>query len=111
MWLPRALAYGCSYKTFWRLNPHKLESFRKAHELELKEQAEMQDSFAWLIGTYTSEAMGMWLGKNHNPYPSRPRGLEKTESAKSGRGEMSDGAKFAAFAAAHRQEVRKHRGK
>lgn len=71
----------------------------------------MQDSFAWLIGTYTSEAMGMWLGKNHNPYPSRPRGLEKTEPAKSGRGEMSDGAKFAAFAAAHRQEVRKHRGK
>lgn len=77
--------------------------------MELKERAEMQDYFAWLIGAYTSQAIGMWLGKNHNPYPSQPRSMDKAESAKSETEGMSDGARFAAFVAEHRQKIRERK--
>lgn len=70
----------------------------------------MQDSLAWLIGSYTAEVMGMFWGKDHTPYPVRPRGSKETAPAEHGE-KMSDGARFAAFASAHRRQIQERRKK
>ena len=71
----------------------------------------MQNNFAWLIGTYMVDAMGVWWSKNHRAYPSEPRNNSDVKEITPGmKGEvMSDGAKFAAFAMLHNQQMRKQR--
>lgn len=72
----------------------------------------MQDIFAWQIGSYTLNAMGAWLGKNHRPYPDQPRGMAQTEvNVPANAGSMSDGARFAAFAVEHRRRIREGKSK
>lgn len=65
----------------------------------------MMDYMAWLVGTYTVEAMGVWWGKDHNPYPETPRGANSGKAAPDGE-VMSDGAKFAAFVVEHNKKIR-----
>lgn len=65
----------------------------------------MMDYIAWLVGTYTVEAMGVWWGKDHRPYPETPRGANGEKSAPDGEA-MSDGAKFAAFVIEHNKKRR-----
>ena len=77
--------------------------------MEEKEKANTLDRLSWLIGTYMIDAMGVWWGKNSNPYPSQPRSMNNTTN-KAPNGEvMTDGAKFAAFAAAHNKQIRERR--
>lgn len=105
--------YGCPYELFKHLNPAKLEPWRKARELETKNKAEMIDYAAWRFGIYTTHAYGVWLGKNHS-YPERPIGQEERDDRvpPPGKGEaMTDGARFAAFAAAHRRSLREKKEK
>ncbi len=108
MWLPNALRYGVPYELFFKLNPKKLEPFRRAKEIDAKEKVKYLDMLAWLIGTYTMDAMGAWWGKNHVDFPNEPRGMEKKHG---GKDEMTDGARFAAFAAEHRRKVMEKRKK
>lgn len=103
--MPYALLYGVPYETFGHLNPRKLEPFRKAKELEAEEKAKMMDYMAWLVGTYTVDAMGVWWGTNHNPYPETPRGTNSKAAPPDGE-VMSDGAKFAAFVIEHNKKIR-----
>lgn len=66
----------------------------------------MMDYMAWLVGTYTFEAMGAWWGKNHNPYPETPRGSNSDKAAPPDGEVMTDGAKFAAFVVEHNKKIR-----
>lgn len=66
----------------------------------------MMDYMAWLVGTYTVEAMGVWWGKNHNHYPETPRGANSDKTAPPDGEAMSDGAKFAAFVIEHNKKIR-----
>ena len=107
MWLPYALSYGCSYELFWHLNPRKLEPFRKKREIEAKQWYDDLDILAWRIGYYDAQAMGLWWGKN-NTYPESPLGRSEDDGRVPPPGKggpMSDGAKFAAFAVAHRKTI------
>lgn len=112
---------GCGYELFWRLNPKKLESFYEAYSLKIKEQITMQDSFAWLQGTYVREALMDAVSGKCN-YPKRPRGLndddefyyenqnQNTESD-GPRGKMTDGQKFALFMVKHNKALSEKRGR
>ena len=101
--------YGCPYELFWTLNPVKLEPWRKKRELEAIEQSEIIDFFSWRIGYYTTQAMGVWWGKNIS-YPEKPEGREEDGVPPPGKGEvMTDGARFKAFALAHRKAIEKKR--
>jgi len=102
--------YGCPYELFWTLNPAKLDPWRRKHELEAEQQADIIDFLAWRIGLYDTQAMGVWWGHG-NTYPQEPLGREKDDRIPPpGKGEeMSDGAKFMAFAVAHRQAIKKKR--
>ena len=111
IWLPYALMYGCPYELFWTLNPTKLEPWRKKKEYEDKQRAEVIDFFAWRIGYYNVQAMGVWWGKN-SPYPQKPEGRGDDRVPPPNKGEvMTDGARFRAFAVAHNQALKKKREK
>lgn len=121
--LPNALNCGCGYELFWTLNPKKLESFFEAYRLKIKEQITMQDSFAWLQGTYVREAL-MDAVRGKNNYPRQPRGLnnddefyydndnqnQATENIKP-HGKISDGQKFALFMVKHNKALSAKRAK
>lgn len=71
------------------------------------------DFFAWRIGYYDAHAMGLWWGKNAT-YPEQPEGRKSEDDRVPPPGKggpMSDGAKFAAFAAAHRRTIKERRKK
>ena len=71
------------------------------------------DFFAWRIGYYDAHAMGLWWGKNAT-YPEQPEGHKPEDNRVPPPGKggpMSDGAKFAAFAAAHRRTIAERRKK
>ena len=100
------MAYGCPYELFWKLNPAKLEPWRKKREIEAKDQADVIDFLAWRIGYYNAQAMGIWWGSN-NTYPESPEGREDNRVPPPGKGEvMTDGARFRAFAMAHNRALR-----
>ena len=105
--------YGCPYEVFWHLNPKKLEPFQKKREIEAKQQYDDMDFLAWRIGYYEARAMGLWWGKN-GEYPDQPEGRkdvdDRTPPPGKG-GPMSDGAKFAAFAAAHTRAIEERKRK
>lgn len=100
--------YGVSYETFWRLNPKKLEPFQIKREKEAKEQVTARDTLAWTVGSYVVDAMAIFLGKNAPAYPSQPRSMNSTDNAPPGE-KMTDGARFAAFAAEHNKQMRQRR--
>jgi len=107
------LSYGCPYELFWHLNPRKLEPFRKKREIEAKQLYDDLDFLAWRIGYYDTHAMGVWWGKNAT-YPDKPSGRIEDDGRTPPPGKggpMSDGAKFAAFAAAHRRTIAERRKK
>ncbi len=106
MWLPNALNYGVPYELFFKLNPTRLEPFRKAKELGIEERQRYIDILAWSVGTYTMEALAAWWGKRGHEYPEIPRALKDTHKPEGG---MTDGDRFAAFAAAHRRAVMERR--
>lgn len=58
---------GVPYELFWKLNPKKLESFEKAHDLKLKHDNES----AWLNGFYGAMAIASCLSKKAK-YPTKP---------------------------------------
>lgn len=109
---------GCSYELFWRLNPRKLKAFYKARELKIKEEMNLQDEFAWLIGGYVRKSIASVM-KNSYSYPSRPLGFgdednlpEDTDKhpAKSGRKDrLTDGQRFALFMVKHNKALEKQR--
>lgn len=106
--------YGVPYEVFWHLNPRKLEPFREKKALEEKEKVRMLDRLAWLIGSYSIDAMGVWWGKNSKSYPEQPRSFSNSleHALGEGKGEvMSDGARFAAFAMAHNKQIKERRKK
>jgi hypothetical protein len=94
-----------SYETFWGLNPRKLEPFQKKRELEVKERAIALDNLAWSVGSYVLDAMAVFLSKTHPTYPEEPRSMNSTPNAPKGE-KMTDGARFAAFAAEHNKQMR-----
>ena len=105
MWLPNALLYGVPYEVFWKLNPKRLEPFQLKREKELKEKAISLDNLAWNVGSYVVEAMAVFFGKGNPSYPTQPRSVDTANEAPPGE-EMTDGARFAAFAAEHNRQIR-----
>lgn len=97
-----------SYETFWKLNPRKLEPFQKKRELEVKEKATTLDELAWSVGSYVLDAMAVFWSRQHTQYPAEPRSMNSTKNAPPGE-EMSDGARFAAFAAEHNKQMRQRK--
>jgi len=99
------MLYGAPYELFWHLNPTKLEPFKKAYLLRKKEESRLQDMYGWLYGRYVMDAIGAAFSKDYS-YPETPRGATKEKNNKQ---VMSDGAKFAAFALAHRKALEEKR--
>lgn len=96
------MLYGVPYELFWHLNPTKLEPFKKAYLLSKKEEARLQDVYGWVYGRYVMEAIGAAFSKEYS-YPESPRSAMK--SNENNKQVMSDGARFAAFALAHRKAL------
>lgn len=84
----------------------RLEPFQKKRELEVKEKAATLDNLAWSVGSYVMDALAVFWGKNSPSYPDKPRSMNSTENAPAGE-KMTDGAKFAAFAAEHNKQKRR----
>ena len=99
------MLYGVSYELFWHLNPTKLEPFKESNLLKKKEEARLQDMYGWVYGRYVMDAIGAAFSKDYS-YPEMPRGATQNKGNKQ---VMSDGAKFAAFALAHRKALEKKR--
>lgn len=97
-----------SYETFWGLNPSKLEPFEKKRELEVKEKATALDNLAWSVGSYVLDAMAAFWAKSHPEYPKEPRSMNSIPNASKGE-RMTDGARFAAFAAEHNKQMRQRK--
>lgn len=92
---------------FWHLNPRTLEPWRIKKEIEDKQHYEDLDFLAWRIGHYNAIGIATCFSRNIS-YPERPDGLQESE----GKGEvMTDGARFAAFAAAHRRAIAQRKQK
>jgi hypothetical protein len=121
--LPIAMNCGCSYELFWRLNPHKLQVFFEAKRKKTKEDVQMQDFFAWLLGTYVKDAFLSSINKNSS-YPRSPRGLnqddnfyynqnqeDKDDESRSPNRNMSDGQRFALFMVKHNKVLEAKRAK
>lgn len=117
--LPNAMNCGCGYELFWRLNPHKLQVFFEAKKQKIKEDAQMNDAFAWLLGTYVRDAFLSSINRNSS-YPRSPRGLNQNDDyydqnqddeSESPNKKMSDGQKFALFMVKHNKALEKKRAK
>lgn len=114
--LPNAIKCGCSYELFWHLNPRKLEAFFEAYKLKAKEDASLQDSFAWLQGVYIRDAILSCFGKTN--YPREPKGLnhdddyyldQNQDNDSGSKGKLSDGQNFALFMVKHNKALTKKR--
>lgn len=87
--------------------------------MDIKEQVLMQDSFAWLQGTYIREAILSVV--NRGSYPKEPRGLNREDEfyydqsqntdSSSPHKPMSDGQNFALFMVKHNKALQKKRAK
>jgi len=99
-----------SYELFWHLNPRKLEPFIAEREMRVKEQMEMLNVLAWNIGLHNLLALGQMFGESHTAYPSEPQSVDSYNATSEPKGEvMTDGARFAAFAARHNRQIRERR--
>lgn len=76
--------------------------------MEVKEQATTIDTLAWTIGSYVTDAMAVFWAKNNPSYPEKPRNMNSIEETPKGE-VMTDGARFAAFAAEHNKQIRQRR--
>ena len=113
---------GCGYELFWRLNPHKLQAFFEAKKQKIKEDVQIYDSFAWLLGTYVRDAFLSSINRNSS-YPRSPRGLnqddnfnydqnqDQDDESRSPSKNMSDGQKFALFMVKHNKALEAKRAK
>lgn len=63
------------YELFWRLNPRKLEPFRKAYQIK----NEQEDYLAWLQGSYIRIAVGSCLDGRKCKYPEQPLSRNSAE--------------------------------
>lgn len=117
--LPKALNCGCAYELFWKLNPHKLQVFFEAKSQKTKEYIQIQDFFAWLLGTYVRDAFLSSINRNSS-YPRSPKGLNRDgefydqsqdtdDESRSPHRNMSDGQRFALFMVKHNKELEKKR--
>jgi len=112
---------GCGYELFWRLNPRKLRVFFEAKRQKIKEDAQLYDSFAWLLGTYVRDAFLSSISRNSS-YPRSPRGLNQDDDfydqnrdtddeSRSPNSSMSDGQRFALFMVKHNKALEAKRAK
>lgn len=76
--------------------------------MEVKEKVTALDNLAWSVGSYVVDAMAVFMGKGHPTYPKNPRSMNSTEQAPEGE-KMTDGARFAAFAAEHNKQKRQRK--
>lgn len=113
---------GCGYELFWKLNPHKLQPFFEAKKQKIKEDTQLNDSFAWLLGTYVRDAFLSSINKSYS-YPRSPRGLnqddnynydqnqDQDDESRSPSKNMSDGQRFALFMVKHNKALEAKRAK
>ena len=80
--MPKALYAGLSPEQFWYEEPYLLDSYAKAYELKIKENAEewkIKTNFsAWLNGAYIQNAITSVFSQNHH-YPRKPFEIFATE--------------------------------
>lgn len=58
------------------MNPKKMEPYRKAHQMEVKEKSKFIDALAWLVGEYTMKGTAKVLNNKNPAYPNKPYSLK-----------------------------------
>lgn len=100
--LPHALLWGIPYAIFYDLDFRSIKPFQESYRIKCREDADIMNHNAWLIGRYICESIATCFGKNHR-YPEEP--FERTENA-DGEDEyiFTDADRFRIFAMAYNKQ-------
>lgn len=69
--MPHALVWGIPYDIFFTLDPHTIKPFEKAYQIKTKDEAQVMNYNAWLIGKYICSSIASCLSRKAK-YPSEP---------------------------------------
>lgn len=104
--MPIAIRYGVPERTFWDMNPRRLEPWQRMYEYEQQEEADRRDYDAWLHGRYVLEAIANALDGKRNPYPSEPYTIQQRREEQDEANKIA-ADKFRAFAMVFNEQFRK----
>lgn len=88
-WLPKAMAIGIDYYDFWSMNPHIVNIYLDAYKQQQKQEMEVFNIRAHLLGRYFVDSLACTVGnmmkkKGAKPieYPAKPYDLSNGEEKK-----------------------------